>query len=57
MENNNKKQLAGAILIAGVLIAGAILLKGGNGGAPDPIKEERKLTKSMPILTFRKDWI
>ena len=50
MQNSNQKQLAGAILIAGVLIAGAILLKGGNGGAPDPIKEESKLTKSMPVF-------
>ncbi len=30
MQDNNQKQIAGAILIVGVLIAGAILLKGSN---------------------------
>lgn len=31
MQNNDSKQIAGAILIVGVLIAGAILLKGSSG--------------------------
>lgn len=31
MQNNDSKQIAGAILIVGVLIAGAILLKGSGG--------------------------
>jgi len=31
---NSQKQIAGAIIIAGVLIAGAVLLKGTSGGQP-----------------------
>ena len=34
MENNNGKQIAGAIIIAGLIIAGAILLKGSTAVAP-----------------------
>ena len=35
MQNDNQKSIAGAILVVGVLIAGAILLKGSK--APEPI--------------------
>ncbi|HEY4494272.1 MAG TPA: thioredoxin domain-containing protein [Candidatus Paceibacterota bacterium] len=34
MENNQQKQIASAVIIAGVLIAGAILLKGTKGTIP-----------------------
>ena len=34
MENNNQQQIAGAIIIAGLIIAGAILLKGNTASAP-----------------------
>jgi protein-disulfide isomerase len=40
MENNNKldqKQIAGAIMIAGLLIAGAILMKGRSSTLPAPM--------------------
>ncbi len=33
-QNNNQKQIAGAIIIAGLLISGAILLKGSTAVAP-----------------------
>lgn len=36
MQNESQKQIAGAIVIAGVLIAGAILLKGGSGSIVNP---------------------
>ena len=52
VKNNNNQQIVGAIILAGVLIAGAILLKG--SGVPtkiDPIKQEAELTKSMPIFS------
>jgi protein-disulfide isomerase len=49
---SKKNQVAGAIIIAGLLIAGAILLKGGNTPtATDPIKAEAKLTKSLPTFS------
>jgi len=48
----NQAQIAGAIVIAGLIIAGAILLKGGGASAPvDPVKAEAKLTKSLPIFS------
>jgi protein-disulfide isomerase len=48
----NQNQIAGAIIIAGLLIAGAILLKGGGTATPvDPIKAEAKLTKSLPTFS------
>jgi protein-disulfide isomerase len=51
VKNNNNQQIVGAIILAGVLIAGAILLKGGGTPAKiDPVKQEAELTKSM--LTF-----
>ena len=47
-----QNQIAGAIIIAGLIIAGAILLKGGGTAIPaDPIKAEAKLTKSMPTFS------
>jgi protein-disulfide isomerase len=49
----NMNQLAGAIIIAGLIIAGAILLKGGSGANTpvDPVKAEAKLTKSLPVFS------
>jgi len=48
----NQNQIAGAIIIAGILIAGAILLKGGGTETPtDPVKAEAKLTKSLPTFS------
>ena len=48
----NQNQIAGAIIIAGFLIAGAILLKEGGTTTPtDPIKLEAKLTKSIPTFS------
>lgn len=48
----NQNQVAGAIIIAGLIIAGAILLKGGGTTTPvDPIKAEAKLTKSIPTFS------
>lgn len=49
----NQNQVAGAIIIAGLIIAGAILLKGGGMAATpaDPIKAEAKLTKSLPTFS------
>ena len=47
-----QNQIAGAIVIAGLLIAGAILLKGGGTTTPiDPVKAEAKLTKSLPTFS------
>ncbi len=34
VKNNNQSQIAGAIIIAGLIIAGAVLLKGNSTGAP-----------------------
>lgn len=45
MQNNDSKQIAGAILIVGVLIAGAILLKGNSG----PIEKTSTLFQGRPI--------
>lgn len=51
-QNNSQKQIAGAIIIAGIIIAGAILLKGGGIPAKiDPVKQEAELTKSMPTFS------
>ncbi|MBI2630624.1 thioredoxin domain-containing protein [Candidatus Nomurabacteria bacterium] len=36
MENNNTKQIVGAIVLAGAMIAGAVLIRG--GGTPGPAK-------------------
>src|SRR6266496_314109 len=36
--NNSPKQIAGAIIIAGIIIAGAILLKGSSAPATPPVK-------------------
>jgi protein-disulfide isomerase len=48
MENNGQKQIAGAIIIVGVLIAGAILLKGGSGNSnTSPLAS----TKLSPVGT------
>jgi protein-disulfide isomerase len=38
MQNNNQSQIAGAILIVGILIAGAILLKGSGASTTGTIK-------------------
>lgn len=47
-----QNQVAGAIVIAGFLIAGAILLGGGGSNTPiDPSKAEAKLTKSLPVFS------
>ena len=47
-----QNQIAGAIIIAGLLIAGAILLNGNSTPTPvDPVKAEAKLTKSLPIFS------
>jgi protein-disulfide isomerase len=43
-KDNTQKQIAGAILIAGLLIAGAILLKG-NGAQDKPVSQEDQLKK------------
>lgn len=52
VKNNNNQQIVGAIILAGVLIAGAILLKGSGMPAKiDPVKQEAELTKSMPIFS------
>jgi len=49
----NQSQIAGAIIIAGLIVAGAILLKGSSGSTlpADPIKAEAKLTKGMPLFS------
>ncbi|MFA5840737.1 MAG: thioredoxin domain-containing protein [Candidatus Paceibacterota bacterium] len=47
MQNNDQKQIAGAILIVGVLIAGAILLK----DAKAPTKEEAKVNAAANTTT------
>ncbi len=56
VKNNNNQQIVGAIILAGVLIAGAILLRG--SGAPTPnvggVKvaiDEAKITKAVPIFS------
>ena len=47
-----QNQIAGAIIVAGLLIAGAILLGGGGSSTPtDPVKAEAKLTKSLPTFS------
>ena len=46
-----QNQIAGAIVVAGLLIAGAILLGGGSNTPVDPVKAEAKLTKSLPIFS------
>lgn len=35
-QNNNQKQIAGAIILAGLLVAGAIMLRGSGAVAPTP---------------------
>lgn len=47
----SQSQLASAIIIAGLVIAGAILLKGGQTTPTDPVKAEAKLTKSMQVFS------
>ena len=49
----SQNQIAGAIVIAGLIVAGAILLKGQQGPTTpvDPVKAEAKLTKSMPLFS------
>ncbi|MEI7765591.1 MAG: thioredoxin domain-containing protein [bacterium] len=47
----NQNQIAGAIIIAGILIAGAILLKGGGTTTTDPVKLEAKITKSTATFS------
>ena len=53
MQNNDQKPIVSAIIIAGVLIAGAILLKGSSATPPaqNPIKQEAELTKSISIFS------
>lgn len=46
MENNNQNGIISAILIVGVLIAGAILLKGSHAPAPKPSGED-----GIPVTT------
>ena len=46
-----QNQIAGAIVIAGLLIAGAILVGGGSNTPVDPVKAEAKLTKSLPTFS------
>ncbi|OGI68296.1 hypothetical protein A2738_02455 [Candidatus Nomurabacteria bacterium RIFCSPHIGHO2_01_FULL_42_15] len=45
--NKNQSQIAGAIIIAGLVIAGAILLKGNN--APVPTNNEVPITSLAPV--------
>ncbi|MEI7810082.1 MAG: thioredoxin domain-containing protein [bacterium] len=48
----NQSQIAGAIIIAGLIIAGAILIKGSGTPTPvDPVKAEAKLTKALPTFS------
>ena len=53
MQNKDIKSIAGAIILAGVLIAGAILLKGSSATptTQNPVKQEAELTKSTPIFS------
>lgn len=54
MGNNNQKQIAGAILIVGVLIAGAILLRGTTPATKvedSKVVDESKVTKSVPLFS------
>ncbi|MFA6524327.1 MAG: thioredoxin domain-containing protein [Candidatus Paceibacterota bacterium] len=50
-KNNNQKQIAGAIIIAGLIIAGAILLKGSTAVAPNSLdnKANIKNIKIEPV--------
>lgn len=54
MQNNNQNGIISAIIIAGVLIAGAILLRG-TTSTPDTgdvkVVDENKLTKSIPLFS------
>src|SRR3990167_2021920 len=52
MENNNQKQIAGAILLAGVIIAGAILLRGSNApisNVPDVNNAQKTISPGRPV--------
>lgn len=51
MQNNNQKQIAGAILVAGVIIAGAILLKGSR--PPGDIAPIANNAKNLPTSQGR----
>ncbi|MES2315558.1 MAG: thioredoxin domain-containing protein [Patescibacteria group bacterium] len=44
-KNNNQSQIAGAIVLAGLIIAGAILLKGGSG-----LIAPKDLSKASPLF-------
>jgi protein-disulfide isomerase len=47
-QENNQKQIAGAIIIAGLIIAGAILLKDSNGSTVKP--NSKKLLTSAKVF-------
>lgn len=49
-KNNNSNQIAGAIVIAGLFIAGAIMLKGSN----PPAKIQEKTTPSVQSINLSK---
>lgn len=51
MENNGQKQIAGAIILVGVLIAGAVLLKGNN-----PSSGEKQKTLSEQVGVNKKEF-
>jgi len=51
MENNGQKQIAGAIIIVGVLIAGAVLLKGNS-----PSSGEKQKTLSEQVGVNKKEF-
>ncbi len=46
MENNGQKQIAGAIIIVGVLIAGAVLLK---GNTPNSGEKQKTLSEQVGV--------
>ncbi|MBI2627508.1 thioredoxin domain-containing protein [Candidatus Nomurabacteria bacterium] len=47
MQNDNQKQIAGAIIVAGIIIAGAILLK--DSGAQNPVDNGVSITSLAPV--------
>ena len=53
MQNNDSKQIAGAILVVGVLVAGAILLKGTNApiGVPSIANNAKNATSQVRPIT------
>lgn len=54
-KNNNQKQIAGAIIIAGLLIAGAILIKGKNSDEPSNQANNGVNLKDIKLKPVSKD--